>query len=133
MQALVAYSRSCSSRPASPGQRPGQGIAIFEGEPAGELFGEQQGAGELVLAERLTDPVLGQGEQLWRVAAQLLGVPQGAHRGADGGHGHAAEPGGALEVPLPVLAGAVVGGGLQQLLEPLGELVNRCARHGRPG
>jgi hypothetical protein len=30
------------------GQGPGQGVAVFEGEPAGQVFGEQQGAGELV-------------------------------------------------------------------------------------
>jgi hypothetical protein len=38
-----------------------------------------------------------------------------------------------VRCPLPCVANAVVGGGAQQLLEPLGELVNLRTRHGRPG
>jgi len=58
------------------GEWPNQGVTVVEGEPAGELLGEQQGAGKLVLAERLADPVLGQGEQQGRwPAAQLLRAP----------------------------------------------------------
>jgi hypothetical protein len=45
-------------------------LLVVEGEPAGEVFGEQQRGGELVLAERLADPVLGQASS-WGVGQPL--------------------------------------------------------------
>ena len=95
-----------------------QGGVVGQPEPARQVLGDEQHGSDLVLAGLLSEPPVAQGQQLVDgVLLEGMVVPHLSHRLADPGHRDAAEDGGALEVPLPVLAGGVVSSGREKAVE----------------